>query len=448
MSLARLASLLSILAVAPGLASAATVASVFGGRVPCTERDGVQFCEGGATLRVESWDGVPLDVAVTLPPADRTGPFPLIVDLHGWGAAKSTAPQITRALAGYVVLSYTARGFGQSCGSAASRVPDPTLSDPDACAKRGWIRLADARYEAHDTQHLAGLLVDEGVVAPDRIGVTGVSYGGGQSTILAALRNRVMMPDGTLVPWKSPGGRDLAIAAAAPIVPWVDMAQVLTPNGRPLDYQVDGSYGRRAGVQKQSWVEILYLAGALNYYAPAGADPAADLPAWTTRIAQGEPYDGDPLLEYALDQLTRFHSAYYIDDSVPPAPMLIYNAWTDDLFPGDESVRFWRKTVAKHPDADIAVHLADGFGHPRASLRTVSAALRVGQRVDEFFAHRLLGTGRAAPAIRNVHAGVQRRRRARAVHRRLVGRGPSRRGAIQRRHAAVVHLGRRQRRDG
>src|SRR6478735_6735603 len=148
MSLARLASLLSILAVAPGLASAATVASVFGGRVPCTERDGVQFCEGGATLRVESWDGVPLDVAVTLPPADRNGPFPLIVDLHGWGAAKSTAPQTTRALAGYVVLSYTARGFGQSCGSAASRVPDPALSDPDACAKRGWIRLADARYEA------------------------------------------------------------------------------------------------------------------------------------------------------------------------------------------------------------------------------------------------------------------------------------------------------------
>jgi hypothetical protein len=30
--------------------------------------------------------------------------------------------------------------------------------------------------------------------------------------ILAALRNRVMQPDGTLVPWKSPAGLDMTIA--------------------------------------------------------------------------------------------------------------------------------------------------------------------------------------------------------------------------------------------
>src|SRR5262245_42983175 len=399
MHLARLASLLSVLVVLPGLASAAPVPSVFGGRVPCAERNGVQFCEGGPTPRVETWDGVPLDVAVTLPPADRTGPFPLIVELHGWGGSKNAAPQVARGQAGYVVLSYTARGFGRSCGNAASRVADPTLNDPDACAKRGWIRLSDARYEARDTQYLAGLLVDEGIVAPDRVGVTGVSYGGGQSMILAALHNRVMLPDGTLVPWKSPGGRDMTIAAAAPLIPWVDLAQVLTPNGRPLDYQADGSYGRRPGVQKQSWENVLYLTGVANYYAPAGADPAADLPAWHARISQGEPYDGDPLLEYALDQLQRFHSAYYVDDSVAPAPLFVYNAWTDDLFPGDEAVRFWRKTVTKHPGADIVVHLADGFGHPRASLGTGNAAVRVSQRVEEYFAQRLLGTAGSLPAF-------------------------------------------------
>ena len=149
---------------------------------------------------------MPLDVNVTLPPPDQAGPFPLIVDLHGWGLSKTAGPQLARAKAGYVVVSYTARGFGQSCGSAASRAPDPTLTDPDVCAKRGWIRLADARYEAHDTQHLAGLLADEGLIIPDRVGVTGASYGGGQSLILGALHNRVMQPDGTLVPWKSPAG--------------------------------------------------------------------------------------------------------------------------------------------------------------------------------------------------------------------------------------------------
>ena len=256
MPVVRLAPILSLLVLLPGLARAGTVVSVFGGRVPCVERDGVQFCEGGQAVRVESWDGVPLDVTVTLPPTDRTGPFPLIVDLHGWGLSKTASPQVARAQAGYIVLSYTARGFGQSCGVPASRAPDPTLRDPEVCAKRGWIRLADVRYEARDTQHLAGLLADEGLAIPDRVGVTGASYGGGQSMILGALRNRVMLPDGTLVPWTSPGGRAMSIAAAAPLIPWSDLAQSLTPNGRPLDYVGDGAYGERAGVQKQSWVDV------------------------------------------------------------------------------------------------------------------------------------------------------------------------------------------------
>ncbi len=377
-------------------APAAPVGAVFGGRVPCSVTAGVQFCPGGGALRVESFDGVPLDVAVTLPPADRAGPFPLIVDLHGWGGSKGTAPSATRARAGYVVLSYTARGFGQSCGSAASRVPDPSLSNPEVCAQRGWIRLADARYEARDTQHLAGLLADEGLVIPDQVGVTGVSYGGGQSMILAALRDRVMLPDGTLVPWTSPGGRSMTIAAAAPLIPWTDLAEVLTPAGRMLDYVADNAYGRRAGVQKQSWEDLLYATGAANFYAPPGADPDADLPGWHARISQGEPYDGVPLLEDALDELTSHHSGFYIDNSVAPAPLFIYNAWTDDLFPGDEAVRFWRKTRARHPGAEIAVHLADGFGHPRASIGALASLARISQRVEDHFARHLLGA--AVPA--------------------------------------------------
>jgi len=385
-SVRLLALVLAVAASPVPRAAAATVASVFGGRVPCVARDGVQFCQGQVGARVETFDGVPLDVDVTLPPADQNGPFPLIVDLHGWGLAKTDTPFVDRALAGYVVVSYTARGFGQSCGSPASRTSDATLTDPDVCVKRGWIRLADARYEAHDTQHLAGLLADEGLVSPDRVGVTGASYGGGQSLILAALHDRVMLPDGTLVPWKSPGGLDMTIAAAAPLIPWSDLAQALTPNGRTLDYRVDNPYGMLAGVQKKSWEDLLYGLGVPNYYAPPGADPDADLPAWHARISQGEPYDGDPLLEHALDELTQHHSAYYIDDSVAPAPLFIYNSWTDDLFPGDEALRFWRKVNAHHPEAQIFVRLEDGFGHPRASL---APSPEVNQRVEDFFARYL-----------------------------------------------------------
>jgi predicted acyl esterase len=388
----------ALLLVVPRGVPAAVVTSVFNGRIACVEQSGVQFCAGGPATRVESFDGVPLDVSVTLPPASMDGPFPLVVDLHGWSLGKRETPFDAWAETGYVVLSYTARGFHDSCGSPESRAPDATLANPNVCAERGWIRLADVRYEAHDSQHLAGLLADDGLVIPDKVAVTGASYGGGQSMILAALRNRVMQPDGTLVPWKSPGGLDMAIAAAAPLIPWSDLAYSLTPNGRNLDYLTANPYGRRGGVQKQSWNATLYDVGnATGFYSPPGVDFASDIQTWNARVGAGEPYDDDPTLEAILDEITRHHSAYYVDDAVEPAPLFIYNAWTDDLFPVDEAVRFWRKTVAKHPGAEIALLFADSFGHSRATLGFAGA--QVGEKVDAFLARHLKGVGEPFPAV-------------------------------------------------
>jgi predicted acyl esterase len=382
--------LVAVLALSsPASAFAARIASVFGGRVGCIEQDGLQLCEGSVATRVESFDGVPLDVTLTLPSASTNGPWPLIVQLHGWSQGK-TGGLSGRARAGYAVLTYTARGFHASCGSASSRTPDPSLSEPNVCVERGWTHLADARFEAHDTQHLIGLLVDEGIVDPAHVGVTGASYGGGQSLMLAALNDRTMLPNGRLIPWRSPNGVRLRIAAAAPIVPWSDLASALSPNGRTLDYRVDNPYGARAGIQKQSWNATLYGAGAgSGYYAPEGADPSADLNFFNARVGAGEPYDTDPAVRRITHELSSFHSAYGIDDSIPPAPLLIYNAWTDDLFPVDEAVRYWRHVKSKYPDAEIALHFADGFGHPRAGLG--GDTVRVQARIDAFFARHLLG---------------------------------------------------------
>ena len=82
---------------------------------------------------------MPLDVNVTLPPTKQKH-LPLLVLLHGYGGSKQgfAGDMSDFAAKGYAVLSYSARGFGQSCGSVASRTADPT-----GCAQ-GWIHLGDS----------------------------------------------------------------------------------------------------------------------------------------------------------------------------------------------------------------------------------------------------------------------------------------------------------------
>ena len=180
-------------------------------------------------------------------PRPATGPFPTIVMLHGYGGSKtdyeSSKPEPARAGTHDLPLQLQllraprlrrrqlrrARGFGRSCGAARSRTPD--------CAK-GWLHLADQRYEARDTQYLLGLLADEGIAKPGALGVTGISYGGGQSLELAYLRDRIAAPDGSFAPWRSPTGTPLSITAAYPRWPWSDLVDALLPNGRFLDFRV------------------------------------------------------------------------------------------------------------------------------------------------------------------------------------------------------------------
>ena len=392
-----LGALLFVLAASPSL-PAATVSTVFSGRIPCATRDGVQFCGGTLATRVESFDGVPLDVAVTLPPASMDGPFPLIVDLHGWSLGKSGGPYVAWAQAGYAVLSYTARGFHNSCGSAAARMPDPTLSDPNVCASADGSIWPTRATRGTTRSTWPACSPTRASSSPPRSASPARRTVAGRPMILAALKDRVMQLDGTLVPWKSPGGLDMAIAAGAALIPWSDLAYSLTPNGRTLDYRSENPYGPRGGVQKQSWNAALYaVGGSSGYYAPPGVDFGADIQSWNVRIGQGEPYDGDSAVGAILTEITSHHSAYYVDDSTAPAPLFIYSAWTDDLFPADEALRFWRKTVAKHPGAELALHFADDFGHSRASLGFGGA--KAFQRATAFFGRHLQGTGDPLPVV-------------------------------------------------
>jgi fermentation-respiration switch protein FrsA (DUF1100 family) len=379
-------------------AGAAPVASALG--IPCKAEGGVQHCEGSIPTRVRSFDGVPLDVNVTLPSADSTGPWPLVVLRHGFAQSKgSEGGADDFAHQGYAVLDYSARGFGDSCGSVPSR-----LADPSGCAE-GWIHMDDARYEARDTQHLAGLLADEGLIDPRGIGVTGTSYGGIQSFLLATLRNRVMLPDGRLVPWTSPAGKPMQIAAAVPRWGWTVFPEALVPAGNDLDYLVNNPYGSRIGIPKLSYFNFLYpLGAATGYYAPPGVDFESDITGYYQRaIVGGEPYDGEPLMERIIREANLYHSSYYVERAAraagrgAPAPIFAYNAWTDDLNPPDEALRYLNLIRARYPRVEASALFAAGAGHPRAGLTAATPeydALRM-----SFFARYLKG-GRAERARR------------------------------------------------
>lgn len=334
----------------------------------CAPRAATLFCPTvGDAQRVPSFDGIPIDVDVTLP-ATGDGPFPTLVMLHGFGGSKAAytnpnpeAQQRYNSTAfaqrGYAVVTPSIRGFGRSCGTPSSRTPD--------CAN-GYIRLADQRYEARDIQELLGRLVDQRVADPARLAVTGQSYGGGLSMSLAYLKDRIRLPNGSYAPWRSPAGAGLSIAASAPVIPWSDLSAALVPNGRFRDTLAPRPTTSRspAGVPLKAFTDLLYAAAlGSGFVAPAGANPAADLTGWKARLDRGEPYTAD--VGVILREIFDYHSALGVTGGTP-APLHISQGWTDELFPVDQALRAYNDLRDRDPEAEVTLDLGD-FGHPRAT---------------------------------------------------------------------------------
>jgi predicted acyl esterase len=387
----------------------------------CTAQNGARFCPTvDSAHRVPTFDGVPLDADVTLPPTG-SGPFPTIVMMHGWGGSKndfeSSSPagnnNTTRdynsnffAKQGYAVLNYTARGFGNSCGGGPS-------GDHSGPCGQGYIRLADTRYEARDTQYLLGLLADEGITKPQAIGVTGISYGGGQSIELAMLKDKIRKPDGTLVPWRSPDGKPMAIRAAYPRWPWSDLIDALLPNGRFLDTQVAPFKQslNPVGVPIQSYISGLYALGNATGYYCGGAPASSPCTNADANITQNLAYvqAGQPLsppAKAALNNTYEFHSGYaigFLSNHSRPAPLLIQNGWTDDLFPPEHALRMYNLVRSRY-GAKFPVSLQFGdLGHSRGSNKAATNLYLQDQGAG-FFAHYLKGGLGKAPAPGSVTA--------------------------------------------
>ena len=115
---------------------------------------------------------------------------------HGFGGTKASVDADARDLAarGFVVLTWTARGFGASGGQIALDAPDAEVADA-----RKLVDWLATRPE----------VLQDGPGDP-RVGVTGGSYGGALSLLLA--------------------GYDQRVDAIAPVITWNDLGQALFPN--------------------------------------------------------------------------------------------------------------------------------------------------------------------------------------------------------------------------
>lgn len=358
----------------------------------CTAEDGVGFCPtADLASRVSSFDGVPLDVDVTLPEGGEP-PYPAIVMLHGFGGSKADyeagaqgggessvapgSPSIYHydnafyARRGYAVVNYTARGFGHS---------------------GGYSHLADSRFEARDTQYLLGLLADEGVVQPREIGVTGISYGGGQSMELAFLRDRVRLPNGKLAPWRSPDGKRMAIGAAYPRLPWSDLISALVPNGRFKDWQV-------AGRERSLRPVGTPLASFLDLYASGLKDEASAALGNALRDAS-RPLSAEEAK--ALKGIYWNHGGYplrFLKGASKPAPLLIESGFTDELFPIEQALRVYDYLRSQNSKAPVALQFAD-LGHSRATGKPRPNYYFSNQAARFFDAHLLGEEGAPTPGL-------------------------------------------------
>lgn len=404
-----------LVALAAPASASATISSVFEGKVACETKSsgaeaGQRWCGNSAGTTVPSWDGTPIDVSVAFPPATGAdNDYPVVGIYHGWGSTKITPSSSTAQRwlkLGYAIFSMTDRGWGDSCKASEKT---------KAGCEHGYVHLMSRRYEVRDAEYLLGLLADEGVINPQEIGATGESYGGGMSTQLGSLKDRVETLTGELIPWVSPKGKPMKIAATAPEWPWTDLTQALDPNGSNLDYVAEAPYSgmlgnHEFGIQKRNWNEDLYLDGELlgAYYQSKPEEPEAALTEWYEFTGTGGPYyegNGEPKpLAAELEERLPYHGAYYTNLSEEPAPALLQNGWNDDLFPVNEAVDYYNKVRASYPNAAIKLYDLD-YGHNPRSATSPSAsevaALNTAQ--NEWFAYYVRGEG-SEPA--SAHGGV------------------------------------------
>jgi len=122
--------------------------------------------------------------------------LPALILCHGWGGLRSHlnagyAPLFARA--GYVVLTFDYRGWGDSDSRLVikGKMPEPDAKGEVTVRAQAIRELVDPFDQTEDIIHCIDFLSGEPCVDPTRIGLWGTSFGGGHVLYVATHDDRV-----------------------------------------------------------------------------------------------------------------------------------------------------------------------------------------------------------------------------------------------------------------
>ena len=258
----------------------------------------------------------PVDICYTLyRPAGATArnPVPLVMHSHGWGGKRTSSPNAFDKWlnAGFGVLSFDQRGFGESGGLAHIQNPD---------------------FEGRDVIRLIDLVAGLDWVAKDRskdpkLGAMGGSYGGGYQ--FAGAFTELMERGRT------------RFDALAPDKTWWDLKESLAPSEVPRTGWAAALFAMAPdSLPDEIHRGFAYAAATGNW--PKGQDPAApnldaffhrNGPAW--HVSQGRRL---------------------------PIPMLVYQGATDNLFNLNQGIKNFEQAMTSRARAR-SMFVAYNGGH-------------------------------------------------------------------------------------
>lgn len=282
----------------------------------------------------------PSDSAELSPGSERTSPAILLA--HGFGGSKKsvTTQAESLAAAGFVVLAYSARGFG---------------------ASTGYISMNAPQYEVADASRLLDYLANRPEVTTDapgdpRVGVAGGSYGGALALMAA--------------------GYDSRVDAIAADITWNSL------QGSLFGQSLLGEGARMQGAYKSLWSGLFFSVGQSTPGAPVtecGRFTDEWCAAYTRAAVSGT-------VDASGARLMQASSPSSITDRIT-VPTLLGGGQADSLFPLNQVNANANQILAAHPTTPVkVVWHAGGHDGGLASTDSVSEQLQE-LTVDWFTTH-------------------------------------------------------------